>query len=208
MVKEGPQTGAVQITAALMVSIALGYYVGQPWRWFSWHPLLMLLGFCAATMAGVLTKIKGGRVNTINHGYIMLFAFALSLGGWYVIHEQKAMLNKKHLTTWHAWFGIAAIVGFGLGALGGAIGLHPDFGVLKTNQLFRLAHKTLARTAALTAFTAIVTGWYTVGGGWQAEMGTGPVSTALVVAFLIALALRMRLLGGATPFWGANSARS
>ena len=66
---------------------ALAAYIGSPWRWFSWHPLLMMLAFVAAAGSGILTKHKGGRENTIMHGYCMIFALLLSLGGWYVIYQ-------------------------------------------------------------------------------------------------------------------------
>ena len=99
--------------------IGLSYYIGRPWRWFSWHPLLMGLAFVAAASSGILIKRKGGRVNTIIHGATMTTAFVLALCGWYVIREQKKMLGKPHHTTWHSWQGLVAIAGYWLGAAGG-----------------------------------------------------------------------------------------
>ena len=80
--------------------VGLTYYIGRPWRWFSWHPLLMTLAFIAAAGSGILVKRKGGRVNTILHGSAMVFAFVLAMLGWYVIREQKKMLGKPHNTSW------------------------------------------------------------------------------------------------------------
>ena len=78
---------------------ALAAYIGSPWRWFSWHPLLMMLAFIAAAGSGVLTKQKGGRENTITHGYCMLFALLLSLGGWYVIYQYVCRSARIHSST-------------------------------------------------------------------------------------------------------------
>ena len=167
-------------------ALLLAAHIGQPWRWFSLHPLLMLLAFVAAAGTGILTKIKGGRVNTLTHGYLMCSAFVLSLGGWYVIHIQKNMLGKPHLTTWHAWAGVAAILGYAFGAAGGAVVLHPDFGMAKKSQTFRSVHKLGMRAATLVAFAAI-------GSGWAKLAGTA--TTLGTAALLAALAWRARLLG-------------
>lgn len=147
----------------------------------------MSLGFVAAAATGILTKQKGGRENTIVHGFSMILAFLLSLAGWYVIYEQKIMLGKPHNTSWHAWIGLLAIGGYALGAIGGLAGLHPDFGVVRRVQSFRLAHKLSARAATAAAFTAIGTGWYKLG---------GPASTSMVAISLIAVAGLLRLAGG------------
>ena len=165
----------------------LAYYIGTPWRWFSWHPLMMMLAFIAAAGSGILTKHKGGRENTITHGGCMIIALVLSLGGWYVIYQQKIMLGKPHNTSWHALLGLVAIGGYALGALSGATALHPDWGVAKTVQPVRLAHKFVARASSLSAFAAIGTGWYKLGGA---------ATTAALLAALALLAWRLRLVGG------------
>ena len=167
--------------------VLLAYYIGTPWRWFSWHPLMMMLAFIAAAGSGILTKHKGGRENTITHGGCMIIALVLSLGGWYVIYQQKIMLGKPHNTSWHALLGLVAIGGYALGALSGATALHPDWGVAKTVQPVRLAHKFVARASSLSAFAAIGTGWYKLGGA---------ATTAALLAALALLAWRLRLVGG------------
>ena len=69
------------------------------------------------------------------------------------------MLGKQHNTSWHAALGLFAIGGYALAAAGGLSALHPDWGVAKTNQKLRLAHKLSARTFTAVAFLALVTGW-------------------------------------------------
>merc|ERR1712224_730420 len=89
-------------TVLVAVSTALSVYIGQPWRWFSWHPLLMMLAFVGTACAGIVAKRKGGRKNTIDHAWLMSASAALSLGGWYVIYQQKIMLGKPHNTSYHS----------------------------------------------------------------------------------------------------------
>jgi hypothetical protein len=151
-------TGSAILFSALLAS-GLTLRVALPLRWFSWHPFLMLLGFISFACAGIAAKTKGGRTNTLNHGYLMCFATACCLGGWYVIHEQKNMLGKPHITTWHAYFGLAVIILYTLGAAGGLAALHPDFGVARTSQDFRRVHKWSGRFATFLSFVALATGW-------------------------------------------------
>ena len=78
--------------------LILSYYVGRPWRWFSWHPLLEMIAFIAAGSSGILVKRKGGRQNTISHGYAMVAALLLAMTGWYIIYEQKKMVCHRILS--------------------------------------------------------------------------------------------------------------
>ena len=155
---------ATSLCALVPVVAILSAYIGWPLRWFSLHPLLMTLGFVAAAAAGILAKRAGGRVNTITHAFSMSAALALALGGWYVIREQKNMLGKPHNTSWHACFGLLALAGYGLGALGGWVALHPDFGVARRNAAFRRAHKWSSRGATAVALGSIVSGWSKLAG--------------------------------------------
>ena len=149
----------LRFTQFAIPCVGLAYYVGRPWRWFSWHPMLMSLAFVAAAGSGILVKRKGGRVNTITHGGMMVGALALALGGWYIIYEQKKMLGKPHNTSWHSWQGLSAIGGYAAGAASGVAGLHPDFGLLRTHKKFRLTHKLASRAATIAALVATASGY-------------------------------------------------
>ena len=46
--------------------------------------------------------------------------------GYYVIYANKEMNNKPHLTSWHAWLGFGALIGWIALALVGLLGLHPE----------------------------------------------------------------------------------
>eukprot|EP00965_Chrysotila_dentata_P083630 2759252-Pleurochrysis_carterae.AAC.5 len=114
--------------------LSFGLYVGMPLRWFSLHPICMLLAFGALAAGGIRFKREGGRQNTISHAWLMASSTAIALAGWYVIYEQKRMLEKPHNTSWHAWTGLVVIFGFATGTVGSWIALHPDTGLRKGNK--------------------------------------------------------------------------
>merc|ERR1719276_290536 len=97
-------------------SIGLGIITGfQPagegWRLFSWHPLLMTLGFVGLMGTATVTKKLGGYTNTKIHGILASGGLFLALGGFYAIYRNKAIHNKSHFTSWHSWFGLVTIIG-------------------------------------------------------------------------------------------------
>jgi len=162
------------------VSVGLAVYVGLPWRWFSYHPLLMLLAHLALASAGIAAKReRKGRVNTMMHARAMLLATALSLGGWYVIYRQKQMLGKPHNTSYHSTAGLASIGAFCALSVSGVAGLHPDVGLLRTSGLVRSVHRLGGRAAASVSFAALASGTATIAGA--------PVAAALSL-FLIGIA--------------------
>ena len=81
-------------------------------------------------------------------------------GGVHVVPQ--IILGKSHLTTWHSWFGISAFVGYVGLAFAGAIGLHPDFGVFRTNKTIRTLHKWSGTALTFVGWTACVLGFVTM----------------------------------------------
>ena len=51
-------------------------------------------------------KRAGGYKNTKNHGITMGVATMFAGAGWYVIHSNKDMAGKPHITSWHGLFGV------------------------------------------------------------------------------------------------------
>jgi hypothetical protein len=128
------------------------------WTWFNWHPLMMLVGFVAMAGNAALIKKIGGYENTKMHGYLMSACIAVTSFAWYVIYSNKEMYNKAHLMTIHGKLGAAIMVGyFGVGIFG-AVALHPDFGILKTNKSLRLMHKLGGRLLTALAWVCCVLG--------------------------------------------------
>jgi hypothetical protein len=117
----------------------------------------MMIGMIGLMGAGALTKKLGGYPNTKLHGYLTWAGVISSFGGLYAIYLNKERNGYQHLQTTHAWAGISVMVAsVGLGIVG-AVVLHPDFGIAKTNKNIRLAHKFGARLVLMFAwFTAFM----------------------------------------------------
>eukprot|EP01036_Dinobryon_divergens_P024007 gene24007-32414_t len=101
----------------------------------------MIAAFILFASFATLKKKIGGYENTKLHGYIMSTATLTASFGFYVIYENKNMARKNHFTTIHAQLGLAVFIGFiALGVFGGVV-LHPDWGLFKSNKLYRSLHK-------------------------------------------------------------------
>jgi hypothetical protein len=130
------------VGAYLLYTAVVGYTVsiqpaGAGWRYFSWHPFLMITGFVAMMGLSAITKKLGGYKNTKTHGILASLGVICACGGLYVIYQHKEMMGKEHLTSTHSIFGIITVASAFMPMLAGAIFLHPDFGIDKTNKLYR-----------------------------------------------------------------------
>lgn len=144
---------------AVVAGVIAGY---QPqdagWRFFSYHPLLMTVGFVGMMGNAVLVKKLGGYKNTKLHGYLTAAGLLMVLCGGYVIYRNKENMGKAHLTSLHSKMGFGAIIGaIGIG-IAGATFLHPDFGMAKTNSSIRLGHKWGGRIILVLAWYVCFTG--------------------------------------------------
>ncbi|KAJ1416538.1 eukaryotic cytochrome b561-domain-containing protein [Ochromonadaceae sp. CCMP2298] len=146
------------IMYGLVGGLTIGNFPGE-WIWFSWHPLCMLLAYVSLAGNAALIKKIGGYENTKTHGYMMSGAITLASLGFYVIYSNKEMARKPHLMSIHGKLGFTVLVMyFALGAFG-AIALHPDFGIMKTNKTLRTVHKLVGRAATAFAWTSCVLGF-------------------------------------------------
>lgn len=125
---------------------------GAKWSFFSWHPFLMVTGFIGLMGISAVTKKLGGYANTKLHGILASFGLICVLLGLWVIWKNKELHGKDHITTTHALMGIITIACAVGPAIVGAVFLHPDFGIDKTNQQFRFAHKWFGRIVIASAY--------------------------------------------------------
>ena len=101
----------------------------------------MILAFIPLTINAILYKKVGGYDNTKIHGILMSLS-TLSAGfAFYVIYSNKAMNKRNHFTSLHGQSGGVILVLYLILAVVGFLGLHPDFGLLKTNKTVRAVHK-------------------------------------------------------------------
>ena len=152
----GPGQGLKYPLLLFGIGGAAYYEYTMSMAWFSHHPAAMLVAFVALSGNAALIKKKGGYDNTKAHGSIMSLAMAIGLLGWYVIYSNKEANGKPHLQSWHSWVGIAALAGWVALAIAGAVALHPDFGIMKTNKNIRLIHKWGGRVANALGWIACV----------------------------------------------------
>lgn len=145
------------VVAFLAYSIILGTYVATrpKWRWrspFSFHPLLMTWGLIGCAGLSAVTKKMGGYQNTKNHGLLAMLGAIFACGGLYAIYHNKNLYERPHFTSYHGKIGLLLVISSVAVGLIGAIFLHPDFGMDKTNQKIRRIHKMCARVMLASAW--------------------------------------------------------
>jgi len=151
------------VAAFIAFSTILGYLAatlptGAGWRFFSWHPFLMTTGFIGMMGSSAIIKKRGGYANTKLHGILSSTGLMMAFGGLYVIYKHKENMGKDHITTIHGLAGIITIAAAVLPAMAGVVFLHPDFGIDKTNQTYRFAHKWLGRIVMTSAWITVFFG--------------------------------------------------
>ena len=149
----------------LAYSLFAGWYISTrpKGKWkspFSWHPFLMTLGMTGSMGIAAVTKKLGGYTNTKIHGMLASFGFMLSLGGLYAIFQNKNLYEKPHFTSTHGKIGLAVMVSMVGPLLAGGVFLHPDFGIDKTNKLYRKVHKMFSRVLMGIAWANSIYGLY------------------------------------------------
>ena len=152
--------GPSLVVFSLAATGFVGYVKLGSWKWFSYHPTAMLLAYVAIAGNATLLKKIGGKENTERHGVLMGLATALALFGWYVIYTNKTAFNKPHNTSWHAWMGIAVLVGYMLLAPLSWLTLNPTSGIFRTNKTFRALHKWMGRFLSVLAWLCCAVGWF------------------------------------------------
>ena len=149
------------IVYGIIASIYAAYLPGTL-IWFSWHPFFMIISFIMITSNAILIKKIGGYDNTKYHSYMMLAVVCFASFAWYVIYSNKEMLGKLHFVSIHGKLGCTVMVSYFCVGLLGAIGLHPDWGVVRTNKLLRSIHKWLGRISTIAAWFCCTLGISTV----------------------------------------------
>ncbi|CAH1169630.1 unnamed protein product [Phaedon cochleariae] len=114
-------TTIAHVSVLLFVVLILYLCFCRPFEFFTWHPLLLSLGWMLLMTEGVLIISKEnpiGRRLRLNHTLklryhwiIIAIALALILAGFLVIVINKNNLNKQHFKTWHGLFGLLGIIG-------------------------------------------------------------------------------------------------
>ncbi|KAJ8977739.1 hypothetical protein NQ317_014956 [Molorchus minor] len=94
----------------------------QPLDMFTWHPLLLSIGWMFLMVEGTLLISKENMVtrklklsHTKKERYHWIFftvGAVLIAAGFLVVYRRKDSLNKSHFQSWHAIFGLIGIAAY------------------------------------------------------------------------------------------------
>lgn len=124
--------------------------------WYSWHPFFMIVGFAPLATVAILYKKVGGYENTKLHGILMTLSTLAASFAFYVIYSNKNTYNKPHFTSTHGQSGLAIMISYWSLAMVGFLGLHPDFGFMRTNKTVRMVHKRFGQVVSVSAWLSCI----------------------------------------------------
>jgi Eukaryotic cytochrome b561 len=155
------------VATFVLYALGVGYFSATrpngKWRSpFSWHPFLMTVGMIGCMGIAAVTKKLGGYINTKIHGILASGGYMLALGGLYSIYRNKNLWEKPHFTSLHGKAGIALMVSTIAPLLAGAVFLHPDWGIDKTNKDYRKIHKWFSRISMASSWAIAMYGMYSM----------------------------------------------
>lgn len=122
----------------------------------------MTVGMISCMGIASVTKKMGGYTNTKIHGMLASGGYFIALGGLYAIYRNKELLGRPHFTSLHGKGGLALLVLTVPAMMVGGIFLHPDWGIDKTNQDYRKAHKLFARVLMGCSWGTAMYGMYSM----------------------------------------------
>jgi hypothetical protein len=122
----------------------------------------MTVGMVGSMGIATVTKKMGGYSNTKFHGILASTGYMIALGGLYAIYHNKNLMERPHFTSVHGKAGVVLMVLTAPPMLAGAIFLHPDWGMDKTNKEIRKLHKYFSRTIMASAWATAMYGMYSM----------------------------------------------
>lgn len=165
-------TTIAHICVVLYTGLILYLCFSRPFEFFTWHPLLLSIGWMLLLTEGVLFISKEnpiGRRLRLNHTLKLRYhwiAVTISLVlvaiGFIVIIINKNNKNKEHFKTWHAIFGLIALIGCVPAVLNGIAAL---FDVELKNYikpaLNKAIHVASGKLSVIFGGLALILGVYT-----------------------------------------------
>jgi hypothetical protein len=132
--------------------------------WFMWHPLFAIVGTLLLPVPGVILRKYKGYWSKKIHGYVFATSLLCTFASLYFIFQAKEAKARPHLTTVHAWAGLALSVGYTALAAAGIFGLDPDHAVLQKNtpreRFVKWIHKSGGRVLLVGGYWVCFSGWY------------------------------------------------
>ncbi|ENN72614.1 uncharacterized protein LOC109542890 [Dendroctonus ponderosae] len=112
-------TSLAHVSVVLFVYLILKLAFRGEFEFFTWHPILMAVGWMLLMTEGLFAinknntywrlKTKGGfRVQI--HVAILAIGYVLSIAGFVIVYINKENKGKHHFISWHALFGLIGLI--------------------------------------------------------------------------------------------------
>ncbi|KAF9975184.1 hypothetical protein BGZ73_001257 [Actinomortierella ambigua] len=158
-----------QLGLVLFFGTLTSVIVKAPWAYpYSWHPILMgLFGLLATEAVLVLQPKELARhkrrlktVHAVAHGATLL----LVIFGFWAVYANKSMQNKIHFKSYHAWWGMAAMVMIFVQVIFGIlVGYYPrlfrNYGQPRVMRLHRVLGYVSIALLWVTLWLGTITNW-------------------------------------------------
>jgi len=141
------------------------FYLAKPASdLFSWHPVCMSMAFVLLMLQAIMifspessltpTSPRPDKVQL--HWILHAFGMASAVFGFLSVYFNKEIAGRKHFTTWHSKFGLAALVGALIAILGGILAKynHKFKSYIKPINM-KLYHATIGMIIFLLAMIAV-----------------------------------------------------
>jgi hypothetical protein len=129
--------------------------------WFSLHPLSMTCSVILMVVPSILIRQMKGKMPTKVHGWFMIGACALLMFGWYVIHMNKEMMGKPHLTSIHGRVGVFVILNMVVMTIGSFIFLDWKMALIpkSISSVLKRSHKWGGRVLLVILLSLVHSGF-------------------------------------------------
>ncbi|XP_045469640.1 transmembrane reductase CYB561D2-like [Harmonia axyridis] len=142
-------------------------------EFFTWHPILMSVGWTLLLTEGILILNRDNNVlkniigsnRILYHWILQALALILSIIGVWIAFQNKLNKSKAHFKSWHGLFGLLGFIFAILSGLNGVLTLYnrelKDYYSPKLNKFVHVVLGTLAYLfGGLSAILSVYTKWF------------------------------------------------
>jgi hypothetical protein len=120
------------------------------------------------SLLALAVKTKRTGLGTLRHAWAAWAAVACLAGGAWIAYEDKDRRGKRHLLSWHARVGFAAVCGAAASALVSWVLLHPERGWARNSRGVRRVHRWFGVGTFSCMLAAEILGFWKYENSWAA----------------------------------------